>query len=90
MPVTFLEQMALGLPIVAAAVDGIPFLVDDGENGLLVRSRDPAAYADAIRSLLGDPRLAARLSRNGREFVEGQCSWNATRERWLASLGATA
>ena len=67
---TLREAMALGVPVVASAAGGNPELVVNGESGLLVAPRDPAALAAAVRRLLTEPGLASRLSRGGRERVE--------------------
>ena len=67
---TLREAMALGVPVIASAAGGNPELVVDGESGLLVPPRDPAAMAAAVRRLLTDAPLAARLARAGRERVE--------------------
>jgi glycosyltransferase involved in cell wall biosynthesis len=67
---TLREAMALGKPVVASAAGGNPELVVDGESGLLVPPRDPAAMAAAVRRLLTDSALAARLKRGGRARVE--------------------
>ncbi len=67
---TLREAMALGVPVIASAAGGNPELVVDGESGLLVPPRDPAALAAAMRRLLTDTALAARLARAGRERVE--------------------
>jgi glycosyltransferase involved in cell wall biosynthesis len=68
-PVVFLEAMSYGLPVVGTAVGGIPELLGD-DAGLLVRSRDAVALADALERLARDPALRARLGRLGRERVE--------------------
>jgi len=67
---TLREAMALGKPVIASAAGGNPELVVDGESGILVTPRNPAALAAAVRRLLTDPALAARLGRGGRERVE--------------------
>jgi glycosyltransferase involved in cell wall biosynthesis len=67
---TLREAMALGKPVVASAAGGNPELVVDGESGLLVTPRDPAATAAAVRRLLTDSALAARLKQGGRARVE--------------------
>jgi glycosyltransferase involved in cell wall biosynthesis len=66
LPNVVLEAMAAGLPVVATAVGGTPELVIDGETGLLVPPRDPAALAQAIVTLLTDSDLAQRMGENGR------------------------
>lgn len=55
------EAMAVGLPVVASRVGGIPDLVRDGVNGLLAEPADPDAFAQAIDRVLADPGTAARL-----------------------------
>ena len=67
---TLREAMALGVPVVASAAGGNPELVVNGESGLIVAPRDPAALAAAVRRLLTEPGLASRLSRGGRDRVE--------------------
>lgn len=69
-PVSLMEAMAIGVPVVSCAVSGIPELVGDGKTGLLVPPNDPAALAAAIERLLGDGALAARLAHAAREKVE--------------------
>ena len=56
-----LEAAACGVPVVAAAVGGLRTLVDHGETGFLVDSRDPTAFAAYAARLLGDPALAASM-----------------------------
>jgi len=60
-PNVLIEAMACGLPVVTTAVSGIPELVVDGVNGLLVPPEDPAALAEAMVRLHRDPDLARRL-----------------------------
>ena len=64
-PNVLVEAMAAGLPVVSTAVSGIPELVRDGENGLLVPSGDPAALAEAIARVVDDRALRDRLARQG-------------------------
>jgi glycosyltransferase involved in cell wall biosynthesis len=66
MPLSILEAMGAGLPVIATAVDGTPEVVVDGETGLLVPPADPDALAGAVNRLLGDREFAARLGRQGR------------------------
>lgn len=66
MPNAVLEYMAAGRPIVAAAVGGVPALIEDGASGLLVPPEEPEPLARAIVRLLDEPRLGALLGRNAR------------------------
>lgn len=74
LPNAVLEAMATGLPVVATAVGGVPELLRDGETGVLVPPRDPAALGGAIGRLAADPELRARLGRAARRAVE-ELSW---------------
>jgi glycosyltransferase involved in cell wall biosynthesis len=67
-----LEAMAASLPIIATNVGGIPELVKDGDNGLLVLPADPVALAHAIQKLTDQPEEARRMGRRGRERMEEQ------------------
>jgi glycosyltransferase involved in cell wall biosynthesis len=51
---TLLDALYFGLPIMASNVDGIPDVIDDGVNGILVEPEQPDAIVDALDSLLGD------------------------------------
>jgi glycosyltransferase involved in cell wall biosynthesis len=61
LPNALLEAMALGLPVVASAVDGVPEVVTDGVTGLLVPPERPDLLAKALRRLADDPALRASL-----------------------------
>ena len=62
LPMAVLEALALGVPVVARSVGGVPQVVREGENGFLVDSSDPAALARACLPLLQAPSLQARFS----------------------------
>jgi glycosyltransferase involved in cell wall biosynthesis len=62
LPVAVMEAFALGMPVVATAVGGVPEAVHDGQNGLLVPPRDPAALAAAIESVVADPVRRSALA----------------------------
>jgi glycosyltransferase involved in cell wall biosynthesis len=69
LPMSLLEAMAAGCAVVASRVGGIPDVVRDGTNGLLVRAGDPTALAAALVRLLANRPLASRLARAGRDTV---------------------
>jgi glycosyltransferase involved in cell wall biosynthesis len=70
-PVTVVEAMACGLCIVSTDVGGIPWLLEDGVDALLVPKADPGAMADAARRILLDRDLAVELGANARRKAEG-------------------
>ena len=88
LPVSLLEAMAAGCAVVASRVGGIPDLVEDGVNGLLVPARDPSALAAALRRLLDDPDLAARLGRAARATVAERYTLELALERLEQVYGA--
>lgn len=69
-PNVVLEAMAQGTPVITTDAGGIDQLIADGENGLVVPSRDPAAIASAIETLADEPATRARLIRNGLRTAE--------------------
>ena len=86
MPVTVMEALASGLPVVSVRVGGIPFLLNDGETALLVQSDNPQEMAAAVGRLMEDPGLAETLSVQGRRFIEG-FTWEKIRAAWAEALG---
>jgi glycosyltransferase involved in cell wall biosynthesis len=70
LPMSVIEAMAAGLPVVASAVGGVHELVVDGETGLLVAPGDPAALAAALTRLASDPAYRRRLGDAGRARAE--------------------
>jgi spore coat protein SA len=72
----FLEAAAAGLPLIATRMGGIPEVVQDGVNGLLLDQKDDLVeLADKIILLLGDPDLRKTLGQQGRDWVAANFSW---------------
>lgn len=69
LPKTVLEAMAAGKPVIASRVGGVPHVVREGENGLMVPPQDPAALAQAMRKLMNDATLRARLVQASGDLV---------------------
>ena len=84
LPMAVLEAMAAGKAVVASSVGGLPELIRDGENGLLVPPRDAAALAQALARLLDDAGLRSRLGAAARGTVETQYSTQAVCGRLAA------
>ncbi|MCM3874269.1 MAG: glycosyltransferase family 4 protein [Pyrinomonadaceae bacterium] len=80
-PVSLLEAMACGLCIVSTNVGGIPYLLEDGLDALLVPPDNPEAMAAAVKRIFAEPGLSERLSLNARKKVE-QFDWSVILPRW--------
>jgi predicted glycosyltransferase/glycosyltransferase involved in cell wall biosynthesis len=90
-PNVLAEAMAAGLPVVSTRVSGIPELVEDRRTGLLVGSKNPAALADAVETLLKDPDKRQSLVVAARRKVENsfEC-WETTKAvQTLLQVGAS-
>jgi glycosyltransferase involved in cell wall biosynthesis len=83
-PVSVLEAFAAGLPVVSTGTGDIRNMVRDGETGLLVPARDPAAMVKAVTTLLENPDRAVLMARRARQEIEQQHTWPRIREAWAA------
>ncbi len=90
MPLTVLEAMASGLPVVATPAGGTPEILHDGLQGYLVPVGDEDKLSEAIIRVLDDPGRAAEMGRSGRHLIESGYTWEAVVERteqvYLAAL----
>lgn len=85
---TLVEAMASGCAVVGSDVGGIPFVIRDGVDGLLVPPGDAVALAGALGTVLRDPARAARLGAAGREAAQTRWDWTRQRERTIDVLDA--
>lgn len=68
-PVSLIEALAAGRPVVATDVGGVPYVVKDGETGYICPPGDPESFAGAVERLLSNPREAAQMGMRGRKDV---------------------
>lgn len=88
-PVSVVEALATGLCVVSTAVGGIPYLLRDGVDALLVPSGDDAAMTRAVARILSEPGLAGRLSSEARALAE-RFDWSHVLPQWEALLTEVA
>jgi glycosyltransferase involved in cell wall biosynthesis len=84
-PVSVVEAMACGLTIVSTSVGGVPVLIEDGVEGLLVPPNDAPAMAAAAQRILTEPLLAEGLSQNARGTAE-RLDWAVILPQWEVLL----
>ena len=89
LPLSLLEAMATGLPVVTTPVGGIPDVIRDGVNGLMVPCRSAVALRDALVRLAGDPRLRAQLGEAAQRDAPSW-SWTAAWERYEDAMRETS
>ncbi|HEX3558980.1 MAG TPA: glycosyltransferase family 4 protein [Pyrinomonadaceae bacterium] len=82
MPISILEAFAAGTPVVTTNAGGIPYIVADGENGLMVECGDCEALARSALRLFEEPGLASKLAGRAHEQSR-RYAWAAVRDGWL-------
>ena len=89
-PVSLMEAMATGLPVVTTRHSGIPELIEDGVTGLLAGERDSHGLADALERLLNEPELGVRLSDTARARVVADLDIEILNRRLVAHFQTLA
>ncbi len=84
-PISVMEAMALGLPVISTNVGGIPYLLEDKIDALLVESNDIKHMVDSIVNIIENPSIGIHLSLNARKKVE-QFDWQIVKNQWKEIL----
>ena len=80
-PVSVMEAMALGLPVVSTNVGGIPYLLENRKTAMLVGDNDAAAMVSAIKELIFDNSLSNEIVANALDLVR-EFDWDIVKTRW--------
>lgn len=86
MPVSVMEAMALGLPVVSTNVGGLPFMITDKADGLLVPPNNPEAFVEAIEFLCENNEKTQQMAVAARKKVEA-FDWKKIKQQWITLLG---
>lgn len=84
-PVSVIEAMAVGLPVITTNVGGLPFLVENNFDGILVDPRDPEMFVKSIDNLISDTSLVKKLTLNARKKAE-DFDWKIVSKTWFGIL----
>jgi len=82
-PLTIAEAMAVGVPVVASNVGGIPEMIEDGNTGLLIDPHDIRSISDAVLKIFSDERLARSMGQSAKETAREKYSASIACERTL-------
>lgn len=84
-PISVIEAMALGLPVVSTNVGGIPYLLENNVNALLVNDSDSDAMVTAIKEIFSNQDLSNSMIKSARLLVES-FDWQIVKEKWFEIL----
>ncbi len=84
-PVSVMEAMALGLPVISTNVGGLPFLISDKKEGILVNKNDAKQMTKEIDNLIKNPLFALELTQNAQLKAES-FDWQAIKQQWFDIL----
>lgn len=86
MPVSVMEAMALGLPVVSTNVGGLPFLIENEVDGILIPPNNPEAFVKAIEDICANTLKAQEITKKARIKMEG-FDWQKVKHSWIKLLG---
>jgi len=83
LPTVILEAMAVGTPVIASAVGGIPEIIETNREGVLVPRNDVKSLTNAIKSVMKDRKKRAYLAKNAKEKLQREYTWDVVLEKYL-------
>ena len=86
-PLSIIEALAAGTPVIATNYRGIPEMIDDGKEGFLIPSRSPGEIAEAVKKLKDGDRWR-RMSKTARARFDEQFHPEVVREQWIELVGS--
>jgi glycosyltransferase involved in cell wall biosynthesis len=84
-PISVIEAMALGLPVISTNVGGIPFLLEHDFSALLINDNDVEDMYNQIIRLMKEPKLAQKIAKNGKEIIK-KFDWDIVKNQWIELL----
>ena len=85
MPVSVMEAMALGMPVISTNVGGMAYMINCGKNGIVVPSKSPRAFVESITELLENSEKGFRMAQSARAEME-KLDWQEIKKLWIELL----
>lgn len=84
-PVSVIEAMALGLPVISTDVGGIPYLINNNVNGILIPPNNADKFIEQIENLISNPKLVSSITLEARKRVE-EFDWDILKNKWFSAI----